>query len=317
MIADVDIPEIPNKLLVYSVIRPDSLIKVHVGHDINVINTEYPESIENANVTITTSNNRTFVATNTNGIYSFDRNILVAPLVRYRLDVDVNGFEKVHAISEIPYEVPIESAEISWERIKINVFGSWYNHYIANLTFTDPISSNNYYRVLVLIKATGLDYDIVYEFDESTGQNIPVDTLWDETKEIVTYEPVDFDYKTDVVLDPKSNWETYNHMTFNDDLINGENYTLQVPIDSYYLTEYIKNYHNDQMDTIVNFEAIFVLCSINQSLYDYYTTASLQHVNAKDIFSEPVQIMSNIENGFGVFGAENLSTYAIELHKYD
>lgn len=51
--------------------------------------------------------------------------------------------------------------------------------------------------------------------------------------------------------------------------------------------------------------------NITKELYDYLYTSALQDINYKDPFSEPVNIISNIENGYGIFAGYNRSVYPI------
>jgi len=72
------------------------------------------------------------------------------------------------------------------------------------------------------------------------------------------------------------------------------------------------------LDQGCNFENVYCkrlfkihIGNITKELYDYLYTTALQSINYSDPFSEPVNIISNIENGHGIFAGYNKSTYPI------
>jgi hypothetical protein len=103
---------------------------------------------------------------------------------------------------------------------------------------------------------------------------------------------------------------------FSDELFDGKTYELSIS-KQYHNFVYTNDYkpkddgENTTAKAIKN-ELIFELQSISASFYYYLRTISLGN-NSLDIFSEPVQIYSNINGGIGLFASYSKSTYTLTI----
>ena len=55
------------------------------------------------------------------------------------------------------------------------------------------------------------------------------------------------------------------------------------------------------------------LMHVSKEFYNYYTTLSNQRNSQFDIYSEPTQLYTNIENGLGVFAGASMSTNNLKI----
>lgn len=72
---------------------------------------------------------------------------------------------------------------------------------------------------------------------------------------------------------------------------------------------------NEQQKIVRKTTFYATLISLDEHLYKYLTTSILQRELHGDPFSEPINYYSNIENGYGVFGAERYSTVIMDVSK--
>jgi hypothetical protein len=54
------------------------------------------------------------------------------------------------------------------------------------------------------------------------------------------------------------------------------------------------------------------LFSVSEEYYNYYMQVGLQEKNKGDAFAQPVQVTSNIENGWGVFGGYTVASKSLK-----
>jgi len=162
----------------------------------------------------------------------------------------------------------------------------------VRIIFNDPEKIKNYYRVFVGIN------------DKYDGEND-------------SYNRV-FCYSTDLVFSNSmmglENTCWYNE--FDDLLFDGETYTLTIGF--YQERSYNRSDEYYYRDRIPNEREITVrLESLCESNYKYYSSLSLSGYVGDGVFSEPVQIYSNIKGGMGIVGAYSASRSTIQLPQWE
>ena len=97
--------------------------------------------------------------------------------------------------------------------------------------------------------------------------------------------------------------------TENDILFNGQTKSLEIslPNEDNYWNEagYIWSYRNIGLR--------FYLHNISQDYYYYRRSLELYNQSSDNPFAQPVQVYSNIENGFGIFAGAQVNYFDIEL----
>ena len=64
-------------------------------------------------------------------------------------------------------------------------------------------------------------------------------------------------------------------------------------------------------------QEIFVqLKSVSEDYFNYFNTVSLQSWTSGDPFSEPVQVYSNVQDGFGIFAGYQSSWHKIDITEW-
>ncbi len=110
-------------------------------------------------------------------------------------------------------------------------------------------------------------------------------------------------YKKKII---KGKWSIHEHAThIEDDYINGNSYRITGSA-----TTYQKPFGDfeDSGKLMRDTTALRIeLHSLSQELYHFYISHAAVLVNQNDIYSEPTPIYSNIENGLGLFGGDNIT----------
>ncbi|PKP08113.1 MAG: hypothetical protein CVU09_17410 [Bacteroidetes bacterium HGW-Bacteroidetes-4] len=201
---------------------------------------------------------------------------------KYKIEVSSNSFSSVSTTDSVPSIVGITNAEFVFP-IAVDEFGDYLGE--AQVTFSDPVECKNYYELLINVGVnnyfTGfMDYPI--------------------TDPIILNEG-DLDYYPSSIF-------------FSDELINGQSYTLKIKV---------------AVGVVINSEGIkpsselyAELRSVSKNYYLYrkYLTRHLynQQMNNKDFYDylyngEPVDMYSNIINGYGIFAGYQSSMSKLNL----
>jgi len=185
----------------------------------------------------------------------------------YRIEVKAQNFSDIKAQNYIPPKTKILNLnafetvdEYGWPEIGFN------------LTFKDNQDTKNYY----FISARERRYSTYTNPD--TGEDTTY--VYDYELSVYSYDPIAF----------ADDWYLEKGIIFNDEVINGKEYTLQF--------RGYKNFYDDVEEHSVYYIRFY---TVTKEFYQYYISLA-KHINAQDeFFMEPVQVYSNIENGFGIF----------------
>ena len=151
-----------------------------------------------------------------------------------------------------------------------------------DITFTDNSASENYYSVVLIAKTA-------YEYEVEPGV-VMIDTFadsWVCTKDLNTFGNAD----------PEGDICSENGLLVRDQNFNGSTYTFTA-----------KKYLDSDP-----YEIIVILKSISPDLYKYRTTLQNYNEVQGNPFGEPVQVFSNITDGFGIFAGQSVYADTIVL----
>lgn len=101
---------------------------------------------------------------------------------------------------------------------------------------------------------------------------------------------------------------------FNDDLLEEGTVQLEILIDYYKLYDYY--YGEYPEDPIENTDLNVVLATFNKDMYQYIESAKKQTQSdgfLEELFFEPVNVYSNINNGLGIFAAMSTDTLLVDM----
>lgn len=219
-------------------------------------------------------------------------NTIVTTGKKYRVEVSHKDFNKV-ATAEMQMSnlVPI----LGFETEDVVKKGS--NAEDSKLTkvtvrFSDPADEKNYYRLGVTVRI-GKDQSYVNEAGDSV--------IMVQVMDNISYGEIESD---DPVLATNSNADdifsessSFGYALFTDELFNGKTYDLD-----FYLSSWISEQLRSLNTLNREFYSINIeLQSLTKETY-YYIKSSSSSSIGDGLFTEPVQVFNNIENGLGIFG---------------
>lgn len=234
-----------------------------------------------------------------NNSATYHSNTIVEYGKKYRIEVSHNDFSKVAtAEMQMSNTVPI----LNFETEIVETEGSSSDDSQktkATLTFSDPANETNYYRLGITIKI-GQDQSYMNEVGDSV--------IMVQVMDYISYNEIDSD---DPVLATNSNADdlfsessSFGYTLFTDELFNGKTYDLDFYLDSW-ISEQLQRLNTLNRE----FYTIDVeLQSLTKETY-YYIKSSSSSSMGDGLFTEPVQVFNNIENGLGIFGGCSSSIY--------
>jgi hypothetical protein len=200
----------------------------------------------------------------------------------YKLRVNCPGYDEITSNDGLPGFITINNIDTN------TVTGSGNEEDFLELTvsFNDPAESQNFYLVeTYAIGPWGL-------IDDG-------DTIWDD------YDTTKVQMNlTDEAFINDENLKEGQGL-FNDLLFNGETKLLKVEI-----PKELGFNDEDEKDYFFKTETlIFYIHNISKSYYYFRTSLELYNQRSGNPFAQPVQVFSNINNGFGIFAGAQVSSY--------
>jgi len=304
-VVDIDVPERPPKLVLNAYISPDSLWHISLSHSKYVLDNRDYKEISNAEISVHENGelkeNLNYQVINDQ--YENERGFYKSNFHRpqagnvYRVEASMNGYETIWAETTIPTLVTIEQFLIDTSKIISRDYESGYKLSIA---FNDPAEIRNYYQVELIARTIRAETYTVYDEEYSSKDT----TVYYNNTSSIYITPLN-----PAIYDDQFGYN--NTVIFSDGIFNGSLFYFDFLVDEWYISPFIKQSSNENEETSLE----IVLRSINEEMYLYETTADLQDWNSGNPFAEPVPVFSNINNGYGVFGAFAADSSIIRLKK--
>ncbi|MBE9467641.1 MAG: DUF4249 domain-containing protein [Bacteroidetes bacterium] len=285
----IDLPKKEPKLIVNSFFIPFTTpnpksFNVKVNQSSPLLDTTTMKAITDATVIISSGNQiDTMKYNDSSDYYDFSDFTFPETGKNYELKIIKSGFKTVTSNDLVPNRVEMTSYEIN-PIAGTNDCGDIYSEITIN--FCDPANEKNFYEMEIS--------------DEISYQIFSNDN-------IITSESY---YPSLLSFDA----ENPEYLLFNDSYINGEKHQLRI---FYYPPQYI-----DPDGRYIDNQVVFLhFRSVSENYYKYKTSL-LQHLYRQqgDILygtGEPVNVFSNIENGYGIFAGyqEDTETILIKTTK--
>jgi hypothetical protein len=277
---ELEIPDSEQRLVINALLEPSSPVFVHVTSSNSILEEDEFEIIHDAMVTITDEEGMVhslkFVRPNEwapNYGYYTTEEFDPVPGSTYTIETSKPGFETATSYTKIPKKPNIKSFSFKNLPFEQNPYIQYqYPKIEFNLVFDDP-AGENYYEIELYYEGSG-------EVTDHEGNQY--ETSYEQFAYLHPKNPA---YEQD--------YRNYPGIIINDRLFDQQEASvdLQTAIPA-----------NAQLKVKV------YLREITKESFRYGMSHSLQRNNRGDPLSQPVQVFSNIENGFGIMGARN-STY--------
>ena len=209
------------------------------------------------------------------------------------IQVTAEGFPKASAqttvsksleLSDLQFSVYYDEAaskeDREWMRrfFDYDVYGAD-SIMVISFSFLDPAGAKNYYRLKV----------------RSVGEFIGIlnDTRYCVSDVFTSTDPIFHDNQLNKGY---GSWEPYFSNVFDDHLMDGNRY---------YVTVHSRKRVETPSYTIIELQ------SISRDLYYFLKSMQLYRISTDDVYSTPIGIYGNIDNGWGIFGSVSKNTYVI------
>ncbi len=203
---------------------------------------------------------------------------------QYRLILSSEGIGTIEAESRIPDKVEILTVELDTVMVEdvnqIAVTGA-----NARLRFKDPGNQPNFYHLFVEISPDETSLNVNNIFGPQLRVNNP---------------ELNLDTNEDDIL---SEYQTLpGGIFFRDAIFDGQEYEISFSIAAQLLVRFLRGNAGEEFSTL---NVRFALRNLTEENYWYHVTTRLQLSVRNDPFAEPVQVRSNLEDGFGLFAGFN------------
>jgi hypothetical protein len=265
-------------LVLNGYLENDSIVRIHLSSSASSFTKNKIANITNAYVELFEDGNKVenFVH-QSNGYYTSPSNFKPKINKRYEVKVSKSGFEDINAATSMLSEPAVTN--ITFDTLTKAV----------NFQLTDP-AGKNYYIIDIVVK-------------DKLTDSVLYSNLRTSDKALLGNNNDGID------LEGANDGESQLPTMITDELFDGKTTTYKLivsqPFNYAQNSAYFKFYYMKDVDMYLYFRAI------SPDLYDYFISSRLNLQNNGDPFSEPVQVLSNVKNGFGVLGAKTNKVFKI------
>ncbi|MFN7012862.1 MAG: DUF4249 domain-containing protein, partial [Bacteroidia bacterium] len=276
-VIDMKLPEQPPKMVVNSFFTPDSIIMLHLSKSQFVLKNQELKPITDGNISLFENGKFIGKFTHINKGFYYLPGFFPKTNSQYTLNAESSGLKSVEANEIIPGKPIINRIDTSSSYYE----GENYKDFIVYIE--DNANEENYYQVDLL----GKRYDYIYD-----------SLTYDIIDSVEIYERVFFTSR-DLVFEDQG---ASSQAVISDKIFNGAIYPLRLSVSSYMFDEYGYTGY---------FEITVQLKQVSKAYAQYLFTYSKNRYS--DPFSQPVQVYSNVNNGFGIFAGYSSTLSSVKL----
>lgn len=295
------------KIVIYTLLHPDSLFRVSVAVSHAVFDERYEaEQITDAVVRVFRDGELLetldyvpsepvpdYLPANPYSKYISEVNKPVRGS-SYRIEVEMPGLTTAAGEAMLPDPVAIISIDTTF------VIREWGERQMeVKIKFRDPADTENLYR----LTAWGTAGSYYGNKAEPYTPLLPVLVTEDDMSYGVWGEPLITPQQEDDIFGMYL-YNTYN--LFTDELISGKEYNLTMRY----------NYKAPDTDYYEFVHTYFMLHTLSRDLYLYLQSLSAQDQTRDNFLAEPVLVYTNITNGLGVVGAMSTGKDSLKIGEY-
>ena len=284
-VVDIDIPIDPPSLVINSTLIDDEYIKVHISQSQHILDEERYKTVTGATVEI--YENGDLLTTLPDSLEGHYISATHKPTRgnTYEVRVTKAGFETASARVLLPLDT-VDIISIKMDTIQENSNGYIQDYLAFNVEIKDNKDYNNYYSISIYKRLFS------YSYDFSVTPPLVIDSAY------MFIKLPDLRSNDPSLEEHQSNGSS---ILFNDELFNGK--TFQMEVLAYI---WFDPYYEGDVTYFVSVK------NTSESYYLYTLSTKLQTFAGENPFAQPVMVYSNIENGFGIFGAYNTAVVKIQ-----
>jgi len=202
---------------------------------------------------------------------------------KYSIKVMADGLSTVEAEGQIP--APISIGDISYRKEATQIDG--FPLYHVTFSFKDDPTENNYYMLKVVSE----------EEHKGSFREIAISSI--RTDDSVLKSGLNFWERNQ--FDTEAGGVRYAFLAFPDDLFRGGGTSVSFSVQGSSFANEVKPARQR-----------ILLYTMEESMYQYFSTSLRQELYSSDIFLGILPIESNIKNGLGIFAGYQVASFVIE-----
>lgn len=285
--ADIDIPHKNPKLVVHGFLEKNEPIELRIGKSQHILtprmmwNDLEKFTVKDATVVVYENNVplTTLVYDPVTYSYKSPDSARIRDGYSYTVKVTAPGFSEAEALSVVPSQSAPAEVDITRD-VRINSYGEHMDEVI--IKFNDPAGEKNYYLIRV--------YPTPYGGWESQ----PVWCVSTTDKDLETIGDHADPLSTDNCYDGGS-------LLLRDDNFNGNQKLLRFYVNSYNMQENIDPVNGR------TYRPYIKLYRITEDRFRYEKSYGVYYQSSGNPFAEPVNVFSNVKNGYGSFSAYTMA----------
>lgn len=277
-VIDISIPDKDRKMVVNGLVESGKPVRIHLSRSRSVLESDSLLAIAGAEVALYSGNSLIGTLQEVSGGYYTLPGFLPLTGETYRLTAARSGMSGVEATAVLPPVVPILSVDT------LTITGEWGQQEMRlSVKFNDPAGQHNIYAFGADVTYKEIDY-ITMQY---TGRLVTQTSyLYGNDDRFLKSESINFEGK----------------LYFEDLLFDGLPKTVEFGISDY------AYYESDTVWLQVRMH------QIDPSYYRYILSYNAYQDAHGNPFSEPVQVYTNVVNGFGIFAGSSSSGFSIITH---
>jgi hypothetical protein len=273
----IDLPDHEGKLVINSLFSPDTLLCVHVSRSRVITDTFFIQ--ETAPIVVLKYVGETDTLQSTGNGYYMSLNHVPWVQTRYTIEVFSTEYGEATASDKIPAKVPFEVINYMQEA-GIDIEGCNFSSII--IRFSEPPGEKNYYEIKVV-------------HESNSGGKLRYEKLWLWSNDAVI--------RNEGYVN-----EVYDNLIFSDELINGKSQTLAF------------NFYHFVDEKNIASRFFIHFRSVSENYFFYKKKLMLHFENQiSDIWDgtvNPVNLYSNVENGYGIFAGYSENTDTVIVNEW-
>lgn len=287
----VKLPDHEEQLFFYSDVETGRNFTAYVrrSEKINNYNNLHDLSIKNAVVMLYINNEDGRPVYYVDSLERYYSPVILKLEDKVRVVVTAPNYPDASATASMPSDVPIETIMLL-KGVRIDQYGNPASE--IKIKFTDPTTAGDYYMIDIITAA-----DRYVENDSFVNDWICIKSTDPSIDELTSNDPLSEDENS--CLPSKG-------LLLNDQLFNGQTKELTLSMSDYYLDPI-----TDSASGITYYPQI-KLKHISSAYYQYIKTTKNVLDNSGNPFAEPVNVKSNIKNGYGVLAPTSISIKEIK-----
>ncbi len=314
-VIDLDVSDAEKKIVINGILYPDSIVRVNISRSLGVLEEDSTEFQFLNKATAKLYENDNYIETLVFDSLGFYHSTIIPDLTKkYKLEVESEGIEKAVGRIELvnPIEFAISDMEYSVEEITETITMDYENfeddfesfdttfiqvYFNCKFNIPDPADQENYYAIVAYSYSADIGELIAFTYDEN-NEEVIYDGFFMEESEMQAVH-AHYYIENNYTFIENSSFYDNGFQILKDNLFSGQNLSLNMNI----------SFRTFDLQPIY-----MKMYSIPKDYIDYIKSEEKYWQAHENPYTQPVNVFSNIENGFGIFTAFGLHEQIITLN---